>query len=628
MRLDHPVLRCVACVLSASCHGTGLPVDDTGPVGDTGEGTCPSATLSTDTLSFSGVALGEPATGEVVVTNDCVGEGELSVTPSVVGDADFSVASATVSAEPGQGIAIDVEFTTADYEIHDGTLLLATNSPSGTLAVSLAGQAAADQDGDGHDAVAAGGDDCDDADPTVNPSATETWNGVDDDCSGRIDDALVERVASGWLDGAPGGFLGFSGSLATGDLDDDGDEELVLASTACTTGGLGGEVYIVERAGAVTAQDEAMDVASAWVDDASVHPCFGQVGRRMADNDGDGVADLVVAGADEHDEGPSGDISWALFSGPVSGPLYASHATVVATGVKSRDFSNVLSHVDLDGDGIADVAYAPRRTTDSRPGLYIYRHLDAWSGTGSSPVPDLVLRGEEPEDGSDLNAALNGGLAGGDLDRDGYGDLVACASATDAGACYLITGLSDLTGSAQASAVATATIEGVEGTRSVDHAYRSAVGDLDGDRASDLALATAGSDQGVAIFLSAGDLVGHISALEADHLVQTEYGSPGAVELGDADDDGRDDLALVQYDYTSGTHRSQEVDLLAASTILATDTVDAGDAPCLTTDVSVTKFEGVLLTDLDDDDRADVVVSHPGFDTTDNVGRIWFVTQP
>lgn len=40
-----------------------------------------------------------------------------------------------------------------------------------------------DDDGDGHDDTV----DCDDADPAVNPDATEVWNGVDDDCDGRRD---------------------------------------------------------------------------------------------------------------------------------------------------------------------------------------------------------------------------------------------------------------------------------------------------------------------------------------------------------------------------------------------------------------------------------------------------------
>ena len=51
-----------------------------------------------------------------------------------------------------------------------------------------------DADGDGHGAVACGGDDCDDADPSVfggSAPATEVCDGQDNDCNGSTDDDLV-----------------------------------------------------------------------------------------------------------------------------------------------------------------------------------------------------------------------------------------------------------------------------------------------------------------------------------------------------------------------------------------------------------------------------------------------------
>ena len=42
-----------------------------------------------------------------------------------------------------------------------------------------------DADGDGHDALSAGGDDCDDADASVYPGASDAWyDGVDSNCEG------------------------------------------------------------------------------------------------------------------------------------------------------------------------------------------------------------------------------------------------------------------------------------------------------------------------------------------------------------------------------------------------------------------------------------------------------------
>ncbi|MFT4627021.1 MAG: hypothetical protein ACI8PZ_005702 [Myxococcota bacterium] len=45
-----------------------------------------------------------------------------------------------------------------------------------------------DADSDGEDAIAYGGEDCDDTNPDVNPDALERCNTIDDDCDGLIDD--------------------------------------------------------------------------------------------------------------------------------------------------------------------------------------------------------------------------------------------------------------------------------------------------------------------------------------------------------------------------------------------------------------------------------------------------------
>ncbi len=45
-----------------------------------------------------------------------------------------------------------------------------------------------DLDGDGHPAVECGGDDCDDVDGAIHPGQKEICDGVDNDCSGKVDD--------------------------------------------------------------------------------------------------------------------------------------------------------------------------------------------------------------------------------------------------------------------------------------------------------------------------------------------------------------------------------------------------------------------------------------------------------
>ena len=68
--------------------------------------------------------------------------------------------------------------------------------------------AAEDVDGDGHLAFGcAGGDDCDDSDPTIYTGHVETYDGKDNDCNGYIDDWTAEPKGP------------TSGALATGNSD-------------------------------------------------------------------------------------------------------------------------------------------------------------------------------------------------------------------------------------------------------------------------------------------------------------------------------------------------------------------------------------------------------------------------
>ena len=52
-----------------------------------------------------------------------------------------------------------------------------------------------DLDDDGHMGESCGGDDCDDTNPCVSPTHKEVrFNGIDDDCDGRIDEICFVRM--------------------------------------------------------------------------------------------------------------------------------------------------------------------------------------------------------------------------------------------------------------------------------------------------------------------------------------------------------------------------------------------------------------------------------------------------
>ena len=68
-----------------------------------------------------------------------------------------------------------------------------------TLVCAFALAAPVDNDGDGYDTSV----DCDDADPAINPGATEACDGVDNDCDGAVDEGAT---TTWWLDGDGDGY--------------------------------------------------------------------------------------------------------------------------------------------------------------------------------------------------------------------------------------------------------------------------------------------------------------------------------------------------------------------------------------------------------------------------------------
>ena len=62
----------------------------------------------------------------------------------------------------------------------------ADDTPYDGLDADCGGDSDFDADGDGHDAIAGGGDDCDDTDRARHPGATESCGGADQDCDGVV----------------------------------------------------------------------------------------------------------------------------------------------------------------------------------------------------------------------------------------------------------------------------------------------------------------------------------------------------------------------------------------------------------------------------------------------------------
>jgi len=114
---------------------------------------------------------------------------------------------------------------------------------------------ATDVDDDGHDAIACGGDDCDDNRGSVHPYQVEVCNGIDDNCEAGIDEGLS---ITGYIDMDGGGFGGNAAgptticpgaaNYSTVNTDCDDDDSAVYPGTMrCTT--TGGDIEICGKLG-------------------------------------------------------------------------------------------------------------------------------------------------------------------------------------------------------------------------------------------------------------------------------------------------------------------------------------------------------------------------------------------
>jgi hypothetical protein len=489
-----------------------------------------------------------------------------------------------------------------------------------------------DRDGDGF-SIDEG--DCDDTDAEVHPDAIEQLNRVDDNCDGTVDNLTV-RAAAAYLDGTDTDYLGWKNSVSTGDIDGDGQLDVVVGGTYVNSYGTGG-VYALDGADWSSWAGFVEDYDPTDIDGSRYYNYFGSMPQALADIDGSGGADLLVMGSDADSWGWSSTAGAIFFDLSWGDSLDAADGDVRFTSTDSSSwYTSAATGLDFDGDGSTDVFLGDYYDEgDNEGSIYIFSG-DVLADGGDFEVDDdsdMEIQGAEDDD------YLGSTAGGADLDDDGYGDLIVGASGastddlTRNGCVYIVSGRSSISGRTSVDLVSKAEICGHNEQGRLGRDGMPTVADFDGDGRLDLAVSAAGTDawgtEGdgqVYVFLNVGTLEGEVSTSAADLTISAGSYPYFGTGLVAANLDGDD---LVDLVITAPGSRTYDDDLddhgvayiFYGSSISGTSELRAGDADAFIVGGADQFGNGLAAGDLNSDGLDELLIASPRYEGSE--GRVW-----
>ncbi len=488
-----------------------------------------------------------------------------------------------------------------------------------------------DADGDGSRSDDYGaGTDCDDTDPTVNTSGVETMNAKDDDCDGLVDvgasgaGAPYQYEAVGRYD-----HVGWATALA--DVDGDGNADVVVGSPdvgSSTPNGSGKGSVSVFLAAPLAVTGSQINDADTYFTGTGATDLLGYAVSKVGDFDADGIDDIAVSAPGTN----SGAGTVYVISGTAAAAGGdTSSALLTLTGASGEAAGRGLgSDIDLDGDGVDDLVTCYASGTDNAVAL-VYGPA---SGSMALSAADAVYTTDGTGTAFYRNAPV-----GGDLDGDGYTDLLLADGAadygyTDNGALWALFGQPQRYGTSGAADIEIDADVLVSGTANTEgNAWAVGLGgDLDGDGDQELWVYAAG----VALYgIEGGPSRRSSFSPAAEAAVTYTWGTSSADvdmirSIGDWTGDGLADILVVAED-ASGSYGRAE--------LFGSEIWDGGvysERSDLTASLLGTSDDGngnlgygqcAVPGDVDGDGDPDIVSGDPEADTF--AGRAYvFLNQP
>lgn len=322
--------------------------------------------------------------------------------------------------------------------------------PSYTLGYSTTGKA--DFNNDGYADIAVGSH--------CYGDGTENWIGK---AYAYYGGTSGPSTTADWSDEGPAKDSNFGSSLAYGDVNGDGYDDLLVGATQYDN--FKGKIFLY------LGSSSGLDTSPAWEATGDTYWDFFSISINTGDFNNDGYDDIIV-GAPGYDSTSKTDNGKAyIYNGSASGPSETADFTITGTNDDDSLGISVSSGGDVNGDGYDDILIGAHRTDSGSTANTGTAYAFYGSSSGPSSSADWSANGEYANDWFGYSVSKAG-----DINGDGYSDvIIGTNSESRTGKASVFYG-----SSSGLSLTADQSLKG----KTVDDAYGASVssaGDMNGD---------------------------------------------------------------------------------------------------------------------------------------------------